>query len=269
MTKTAAIRRETEPDRPTSLARRQGVLRPFEALAAMPSSLRNRVARVLGVRLDRQKGDARAEAWRIVNADLRGLQARSHRLDRTLLPLRNHNWWEILLSTGSRLGLEVYPGLSEREVERLVFDRFARRLVDALESAELEILDLVQRDTPAFSDALDRLALSSEGRFAVLAGLHRVAQAAPPEDLAADSASRRTAAFLRAGIDRAGVLQSASRSLRFLRDALPPLVSAWEAVTVVRETPARSARALAVALGAVHLFGVVSEVVEEVEALRL
>jgi hypothetical protein len=250
-------------------ARRQGVGRPFDALVAMPAALRARVAEVLGVALDGRHAEPAAAAWRLVNADLRGLQARSHRLDRTLLPLRNHNWWEILLATGSRLGMEVYPGLSEREVERLVFDRFARRLTDALEGAEREILEVVVRETPAFSDALDRLALSAEGRLAVLAGLHRTAQAASPATAAGEAASRRTAAFLQAGIVRAGVLPSPSRALRFLRDALPSVVAAWDALAIVRESPPRSARALAVGLAAVHLHGVVAEAVEEVEALRL
>ena len=235
----------------------------------MPSPLRARVAATLGVSLARTSGEPRAEAWRILNANMRGLQARSHRPDRTLLPLRNHNWWEILLATASRLGLSIYPGLSEREVERLVFERTARALTDALEKAEIEVLELVAREASAFSDALDRLALSAESRALVFAALHRIAQATPPETGAGDSASKRTAAFLRARTDGAGMLHSTSRALRFLRDALPLATVAWEAIAVSRETPHRSARPSALALAALYLFGAVSEVVEETEALRL
>lgn len=259
--------RRQDPKTWARLAAAQGVRRPYEALTGMPAPLRLRLSALLGVRLDRAGGDPRAEAWRLLNADLRGLQARSHYPDRTLLPRRNHNWWEILLAAAARLGLDVYPGLSEREVERLVFDRTARRLLDGLETAELEVLDLVARDAPAFSDALDRLGLSSDGRYAVLAALHRVAQASTPAST--DSASRRSAAYLRAGVERAGVLQSPSRALRFLRDALPLIVAAWDATAVARGSPPRAARPLGLALAAVHLFGVVVEAVEEVEALRL
>jgi hypothetical protein len=247
----------------------QGVRRPFDLLISMPSPLRARVAAILDVTLDRESKDPREEAWRILNANLKGLQARSHRPDRTFLPLRNHNWWEILLSTASRLGLSVYPGLSEREVERLVFDRTARALTDALEKAELEVLELVAREAPTFSDALDRLALSTEGRAMVLAALHRVAQASPPEPGSGDSASRRTAAYLRARVESGGLLYATSRALRFLRDALPLTTVAWEAIAVARETPHRSARPSALALATLHLYAVLSDVVEEAEALRL
>jgi hypothetical protein len=260
------IRTEAEPRR---RAVEQGVRRPFEGLAAMDDALRARVAGVLGVALRETRGDARAEAWRILNADLKGLQARSHRPDRMLLPRRNHNWWEILLATAGRLGLDVYPGLSEREVERLVFDRVARRTIDGLEAAEVEVLDLVAREAPAFSDALDRLGLSTEARLVVFAAFHRIAQASPTLAGAADAASRRSAAYLRAGMDRAGVLPCVSRTLRFLKDALPHVLAAWEAVVVARQALPRSARGLALALSALHLHGVVGDCVEELEALRL
>ncbi|HYC78189.1 MAG TPA: hypothetical protein VEI02_11235 [Planctomycetota bacterium] len=251
------------------LARMQGVHRPFDLLASAAPSLRERMAQCLGVRLGRAASDPRREAWVLINADLRGLQARSHSPDRVLLPRRNHNWWEILLAAARRLGLDVYPGLSEREVERLVFDRTARLLVEGLEAAEREVLDLVARETPSFTDAFDRLNLSDDGRALVLAAFHRIAQATPCADAEAVSSSRRSAAYLRAGLERAGVMPSASRSLRYLRDGLPKAFAAWTAVAAARNLLPRASRPLALCLAALHLHGAVTECVEELEALRL
>lgn len=254
---------------PRALADAQGVRRPFDALASMSAPLRARLGRLLGVRLDRAGGDARFEAWLLLNADLKGLQARSHRPDRTLLPRRNHNWWEILLAAADRLGLDVYPGLSEREVESLVFDRIARAALDRLEAAEIEVLEIAGREAPGVTDAFDRLGLSPEGRLFVLAAFHRIAAAAPADPADAEPASRRTAAYLRAGSGGSGVLQSSSRTLRFLRDALPQAATAWEALAVTRHALPRSSRPLALALAVTYLHGLVGDCVEELEALRL
>ncbi len=94
------------------LAQAQGVLRPYDILVRMHPSNRRLVADLLGCNLG-PCIDPHAQAWRIINQNLRGLQARTHTLPEQLSPFaRNNNWWEIVTRTARRLGVRFYPGLA-------------------------------------------------------------------------------------------------------------------------------------------------------------
>ncbi len=80
-------------------ARKSGVVRPFLYLVSMDPMMRNQVASQLGWSLYSQKyfGDPHAEAWDILHADGKGIQARTNGTLETLNPLGdNCNWYEVL-----------------------------------------------------------------------------------------------------------------------------------------------------------------------------
>jgi hypothetical protein len=246
----------------------QGVIRPFHLLASMGVNPRQAIARLLDVSLEKAGGDRCAEAWLIINSDLRGLQARTHGPDRQLLPLRNHNWWEILLSIARRLGLSIYPGLSELEVERIVFDHLAMRVLRDLPSSERNDLEALALNLVSVTDALRRLGLSAEGTGFVLAALHRMSQAAPGLRRMDDPLDR-TRAFLGSNLVERGMMPSISRTFRFLRERLDDIADAWSSMDAVRSHMGRSLRAVLTTLAVLHLFSALEEATEEVEALRL
>ncbi len=251
-----------------SRAAAQGVNRPFQLLTSMSASLRHGIARLLGVNLERAAGDRAAEAWLIINADLRGLQARSHGPDRQLLPLRNHNWWEILLATARRVGLSIYPGLSEREVERILFDHVASRVLREMSPAERVDVEAIADAVPAVTEALTRVGLSAEAIGFVFAGLHRMTRDVGSTAPGGGSLAR-TAVALRDAVHRPGTMPSISRTLRFLRENLGTLAEAWTRMDCVRRSLGRSVRQLFPALAVLHLHVSFSEATEEAEALRL
>lgn len=83
-----------------------GVIRPFLYLVSMDPVMRNQVASQLGWSLYAQKyfGDSHAEAWDILNADAKGIQARTNGAIETLTPfVRSCNWYEILYRTAKEV----------------------------------------------------------------------------------------------------------------------------------------------------------------------
>ncbi len=152
------------------LAHQQGVLRPFWILARMPAANRLRIARLLGCRID-TRSSAEAQAWRIINQNLRGLQARTHNVLEQLSPFsRNNNWWEILTRLARRCGVRFYPGLSDEEVERLLFDHFADAVAGQFAVRGADPLAVPGVD-PELTQALDSLHLTPNGMRALLGTL--------------------------------------------------------------------------------------------------
>lgn len=251
-------KRALEPARYADMAEAQGVVRPFSILVAMPQAARAHLAAVLGIRLGSDQGVPERQAWRIINSDLRGIQARSHGPREQFLPMaRNHNWWEIVLAAARRLKLTVYPGLSEREVERLVFEETARRVVRGLGPEELLELDRMATDQPSLTTALANLGLSRDGLRLVLAGFGRLARAGrggrPPGPLFGE---------------RMGALQSLSRALRYVMERFGSLVMAWTSMEAVRRTLGRSRTRLVTVLMALYFHDLLEQGLDEVELLK-
>src|SRR5262245_1017568 len=104
-------------------ANREGVRRPFEILVPMTPGARREIADILGCRLSPRQSSPEAEAWFIINHDLKGLQARSHHLVEKMSPFaRNSNWWEIVTRTAHLLRIPFYPGIRDVDVEQLIFE---------------------------------------------------------------------------------------------------------------------------------------------------
>ncbi|MEY2741868.1 MAG: hypothetical protein RIS21_236 [Planctomycetota bacterium] len=252
---------------PISEARAQGAHRPLALLATMTADGRREIASILDVPLGSAHGDRFGEAWLLIATPVKGLQARSEGVIRAMIPLAGpRNWWEILLVAGKRIGLDPYPGLSERDVERMHFERVAELVARGLDVSEHSELEAISRSVPAFRDALARLGLSDEGRLFVLAAIHRIARVAG--DLVETDPTARTVAFLRRALDRAGLLPSISRSLRLLQHHVPVIAAAWGSMIVVRGSLPTASWPLHVALAAIHLHAAVEDGQEEVDQLR-
>jgi len=93
----------SRPSKYREKAWKQGVIRPFLLLVAMPPIFRNQVACSLGwsTFTSASFGDPHHEAWQIINKSRVGMQARANRSYEKLDPLiRNANWYEILIRVG-------------------------------------------------------------------------------------------------------------------------------------------------------------------------
>lgn len=89
-----------------SAALAAGMIRPFLYLVSMDPVMRNQVASALGWSLYAQDyfGDPHAEAWDIIHASSKGIQARTNESWETLNPIAsNCNWYETLYRTAKEV----------------------------------------------------------------------------------------------------------------------------------------------------------------------
>jgi hypothetical protein len=205
------------------LAQSQGVERPFRILLRMPEASRLLIGRLLGCSL--RAGDLpEMQAWRLINQNLHGLQARTHRLHEQLSPFaRNNNWWEIVTRTARRCGLRFYPGLKDEEVERLLFDHLAgeyiRRHVERAEDPDRFLAEL----DPNLGRAITSLELSQNGTRALVASLTRVAAGSTNDPR---EGANRLSDWLRRTVPRSWTT-SISVGLRVLQQRLGNIYESW------------------------------------------
>jgi len=265
---TARERSRRQPRQLQKEARAQGVERPFKILVAMPERLRRHMAALLGIRLQRRLETPEAQAWVIISASMRGIQARSHGPREQLVPLaRKHNWWEIIMAAARHLKLSVYPGLSEREVERLVFDEGARRVVRSLSRHEVAELDDIARAEPSLTTALVAgLGLSRDSLRFVLAGFGRLALMRG--DGSAKGRTRHILSYLSQGMQCLGSLQSMSRALRFTQERLYALLVVWSSMVAFRRPWSRPHARFMTVLMALYFHDLVRTGLDEVELLK-
>lgn len=226
------------------MARRQGVDRPFRILIRMDEGSRAEIARALKIRLP-VGSPPEVQAWDIINRDGRGLQARTHRLTERLSPFsRNNNWWEIVTRTAEWLRVPYYPGLSERQIERLLFESIADRLAAALRPEELSEIDRRAEEEPPLYDSLEAAGLSPNGIRLVFSGLWRSAPEPKP------------------------LFPSWSRGLSQLLERSRQIFAQWSSLDAARRIFRPNEWRLAAALSALYLRSLVEENLEEFQSLR-
>src|SRR5690606_32679599 len=116
--------------------------------------------------------DPGEQAWRILNQNLRGLQARTHSLQAQLTPFsRNHTWREILTRAAGWVGIRPSPNQGHEELERLVFERLAEMFVQRNLRTESAVLDALAATNVDFDRALHHLSLGRNGARAVWSAL--------------------------------------------------------------------------------------------------
>ena len=93
-----------------SKALEAGMIRPFLYLVSMDPFMRQQTATQLGWSIFTQDyfGDPHAEAWDIINSNIKGIQARTNNAPETLIPIANNcNWYETLYRTGKKAFHEI------------------------------------------------------------------------------------------------------------------------------------------------------------------
>jgi hypothetical protein len=249
--------RTSRRDEILDLAKAQGVERPFRILLRMPAASRRLIARLLGCHLRSDDGPEE-QAWRLINQNLRGLQARTHRLHEQLTPFsRNNNWWEIVSRTARRCGLDIYPGLKDEEVERLLFDHLAdeyvRRHVRDGEDPERFLIEL----HPNLGRAIASLGLSRTGTDALVATLLRAAtedQSDPREG------TNRITDWLRRAMPWSWTT-SITTGLRLLQQRLGDIYEAWARQGLPRGS--NNYRRVGTVLAVLYLHDVVERTLEQ------
>jgi hypothetical protein len=258
----------------------QGVGRPFRILLRMPEANRQALGRLLGCRIDR--GDLpEAQAWRLINQNLRGLQARTHRLHETLTPFsRNNNWWEIVTRTARGLGLRFYPGLKDEEVERLLFDHLAAEFVRHHERAGDDPDRFLAELHPNLGRAIASLGLSRTGQRALVATLLRAAASDPRagrdagrsrlEDNGLElgdprEGHNRIADWLRKAMPWTWAT-SISTGLRLLQHRLGEVHEAWTR-TILRSRRTGNYTKVATALAVIYLHDVIERTAEQFDLI--
>lgn len=225
------------------LAKSQGVERPYEILLRMDPLSRGEIAKVLCIELRQE--DPGAQAWEIINRDGRGLQARTHWLQERLSPFaRNNNWWEIVTRSARWLRVPFYPGLSEKELERLVFESIAERFVGALRSEELKHIDERLAQEPFLVDSLEASGFSTNAMRLILCGLPQ------------------------SGPESAPLIPSVSRALTGLLARMREIYAHWHHLLPRRRIFGTNEWRLAIALCALYLQSTVEECLEEFQSLR-
>lgn len=248
------LRSPTHTDDILRLVHAQGVQRPFEILRRMPERSRLLLGRLLGCAL--REGDAaEAQAWRLINQNLRGLQARTHRLPETLSPFaRNNNWWEIVTRTARRLGLRFDPGMKDEEVERLLFDRLAHQFAARCLRDGVEPETFLAELHPTLSRAIASLDLSPDGTRALLGGLLHSADGGDARE-----GANRVTDWLRRALPWSWTT-SISTGLRVLQQRLCDVYEDW-----VTQSPWRASNygKVGTALAVIYLHAVVDRTREQ------
>jgi hypothetical protein len=244
-------------------AQAQGVLRPFEILVRMPHEGRRLIADLLHCEF-RPFESPDAQAWRIINQNLRGLQARTHRLPEQLSPFaRNNNWWEIVTRTARRLGIEFYPGLRDQEVEALLFERLADLFVQEHLADGQDAVDVLTESHPEFAHALRSLRLSRNGARTVLSA---IAMAAARADESLRESLQKVGEWIRSGL-RWSWTATISSCLSLLQQQSTEIYRTWLRCGFSRRLTSNSARVSA-AVAVIYFQDLVDRTLEEFELVR-
>lgn len=241
------------------LAESQGVVRPFDILVRMPPQERYLIARLLGCRL--RTVHPEAQAWRIINQNLRGLQARTHSWPEKLTPFsRNNTWWDIVTRAARRMGIHCYPGLPEEEVERLLFDRIAETLVQRHAPEERAVLDALPESCPELGQAIRSLRLSRNAARTVLSA---IALSMAEADASVREGAVRMSQWLRDSISWSWRV-SVAAGIRLLREGLSLAYRAWASRGLPSRLRGNFSRVWA-ALAMIHLHDMLERALEEFE----
>lgn len=251
-----SIRRDIE-----LLVQAQGVERPFRILLGMPEQSRLMIGRLLGCSV--RPGDPPdVQAHTLISQNLRGLQARTHRLVEQLTPFsRNNNWWEIVTRTARRLGLRFYPGLKDEEVEQLVFDHLAAQYVrQHVRDGEDPDRFLAELD-PHLGRAIASLGLSRTGKRALVASLLRTATDAPDDPR---EGANRLADWVRRAKPWWSWTTSIGTGLRLLQQRLGDIAEGWMRTGLLPWAPGNWGR-VGTVLAVLYLHDLVQRTIDQVD----
>lgn len=245
------------------LAERQGVERPFQILARMAPETRRLVADVLGCSL-RALESPEQQAWRIINQDLRGLQARTHSLQAQLTPFsRNHTWLEIVARAARWVGVRVEKDVTDEQLELLVFERLAEMFVERNLRTGSDVLDALAATNVDFDRALHHLSVGRHGARAVWSAL---VMATVRADQSLRDGGAKIGDWLCAGL-RWAWPAPLTIGLRMLNQRLAGVYHAWASRGFFGK-PRRNSERVCTALAVILFQDIVERTLDEVETFR-
>lgn len=233
-------------------AYREGVQRPFEILVGMAPGARREIGDILGCRL-RAEASPEAEAWSIINHDLRGLQARTHHLAEKMSPFsRNNNWWEIVTRTASRMKIRFYPGIRDVDVEQLIFEHASAAAMRRWQAQDRELQKIASVNR-SLTESLSYVLPPNVARFVLYACACRSAKRDAERH---EERISRALAWMSEHFVPPALTFSMAAGLRFLRERFREIVRFW------RDSDAFGARGssqgkLVSAIAAIYLFDLV------------
>jgi len=236
-----------------ALARQQHVERPFRLLVSMPDEQRAEIADLLDFEFaDENVGDPQAEAWEIINCDLRGLQARTHEWYETLNPFGSNNGWrEILRCTCQELGVEVSAAATVPTMEAAITEAVAGMALDQLTAPQRREIEKLMALEPGLVKRLRDQGLRPNSVRLVMSGALRAAEAG---GFGTFVTAVKAAAWLNRTVGTKIVMSTAPKVLATAMQAVNVALWVWLAVDVLDALFGTSARRVAPVVAQVHLF---------------
>jgi hypothetical protein len=223
----------------------------------MTPGARREIADILGCRLSPRQSSPEAEAWFIINHDLKGLQARSHHLVEKMSPFaRNNNWWEIVTRTAQLLRIPFYPGIRDVDVEQLIFEHASSAAIGRWrkEARLVQLQDVTSRNR-CLLESLSYVLPHEVASFLLLACVSRDAQGPP---VRSEDRLPRALAWLSEHFVPPALSFSMASGLRFLRDRFREIVRAWRDSDAFGAKRSNAGKLVA-AIAAIYLFDLVEQ----------
>eukprot|EP01114_Cavostelium_apophysatum_P008987 TRINITY_DN22059_c0_g1_i1.p1 TRINITY_DN22059_c0_g1~~TRINITY_DN22059_c0_g1_i1.p1 ORF type:complete len:599 (-),score=120.78 TRINITY_DN22059_c0_g1_i1:62-1858(-) len=147
-------------------AHKEGLLRPFLLLVAMPPIFRNQAASSLGWTLFTEDyfGDAHAEAWAILTKDAKGMQTRcNHSYEKLNVFGKSSNWYDMLSRCAkASFDKDISRKAAKNDVLRSMIDPGSRLIKDVEDDFIAELYKLMQSQLSEEEKAELKLLLYSD-----------------------------------------------------------------------------------------------------------
>lgn len=244
----------------TELAEAEGVQRPYGILRRMGAEIREDLASVLGWCFPREGRDADLESWEIIHKARKGLQARTHYVTEAVTPFTGRNsWWVILTRTARWLRIRFYPGISDVDVEHLIFERAVDLAIGDLDPSEIPFLDRLAEEASGFHLTARSLGLSRNAVRLIMAGLMGAGMRA---------GISQVPQWINDGLRSQTLLPSVTRGLRYLRESLHDIVESWKEMGVPGRRPDPNLRRVAFTVSTIHFLDLIDQGIDEYETAR-
>lgn len=237
----------------SKLAMDQGVTTPFYALRRMEQEQRHEIADFLEIEFDEDSVDdpAGAEAWKIVNADHYGLQARTSEWYESLNPFATNSWRDILNAVAEALELDLPEHLDDGAVEAAIAEEVAELTLDQMEDDDVAQIDELMTLEPGFVERLRSTGLRPNTTKMVLSG---VFQAAKAGGFGTYITAVQAAAWLNQTVGTKIAMRTATTALKTTLTAINVVLWVWLAVDILDFLFGSSAKKVAPVVAQIYVF---------------
>ncbi len=237
----------------TGKAREERVLRPLRILAAMQKEQRREIAEFLEFEFAEESlGNPKAEAWEIINCDLRGLQARTHEWHHTISPFSgNNSWHEILTCVAEGLKLDMSDRARDQVLESAICEAVAKGALEEMEPAQRMEVDRLIAIEPGLVERLRDQGLRPNTVKLVMSGALRAAEAG---GFGTFVTAVKAAAWLNRTVGTKIVMSTATKAVATAMQAVNVALWVWLAVDILDLLFGTSVMRVAPVVAQIHLF---------------